>query len=148
MVSGWCVILFLIRWSVWFKSESTAYNNRSSKVSGNQNELGAVFLSGGDLPTKIIITFKKDRIILEYFLPEGSGNYPYIHVKETWLNETDGDKSSVDARVRLDILKGYLERGDVEIEVETDSRYAYAEFDKGRRKSRIYAYTTHEGDTT
>jgi len=140
--------LSLIRWSVWFKLKSATNNNEFSKDSRSEGVLDDIILRSGGLHTKIIITFKNDKITLEYFLPEGSGNYPYIHVKETWFNEKDEDKNSIDAHVRLNILRGYMERGDVEIEIATDTRYAYAEFEKGRRKNRIYAYTSHEGETT
>ncbi len=101
-----------------------------------------------NLPIKIIITFKKEKVILQYFLPEGSGDYPYVHVKETWFNDGDKNKNSRDTQLRLDVLRGYLNSGYIEIEIETDQRYAYAEFEKGHRKRRIYAYTIHEGETT
>ena len=148
MIGGWCTVLFLIRWSVWFTLDPMAYDNKFSRYSRDLGELGDTSVDSVSLPTKIIITFKKDEITLDYFLPEGSGNYPYIHLKETWFNEENEDKNSTDARVRMNILREYLERGDVEIEIATDTRYAYAEFEKGHKKSRIYAYTTHEREAT
>ncbi len=140
--------MFLIKWNVWFRLEPTTHNNKFYGDPRNLSGLGDTSIDSVSLPTKIIITFKKDEITLEYFLPEGSGNYPYIHVKETWFNEENEDKNSVDAHVRMNILREYLERGDVEIEIATDTRYAYAEFEKGHRKRRIYAYTIHEGEAT
>jgi hypothetical protein len=99
---------------------------------------------GSSLPIRVIITFTDDRIYVEYFLPTGKEMYPYFHVRETWSYYEDAENSFIDVWIKGHLLHRYFDNGLVEIEVSSDNRYAYAEYEYGRRKTRLYAYTTHE----
>ena len=96
------------------------------------------------LPIRVLITFTDDRVYVEYFLPTGKKMYPYFHVRETWSYYEGAEDSFIDVWIKGHLLHKYFDNGLVEIEVSSENRYAYAEYEYGRRKTRLYAYTTHE----
>ncbi len=136
--------VIIVRWSIWFKKVSQRGHFISLiKPSLSKSEKHSVVEEWWDMPVRVIVTFTEDGVDVEYFLPTGKEVYPYFHVKESWSYSKGMERSFVDVWIRRNMLSRFFKNGEVVIEVETDNRYAYAEYEYGRRKSRLYAYTSH-----